>query len=59
MVESKKWYLSKGFWLGVVIAAGGIAEYIANLPPEASIPAIVSGVMVIIVRLVTNQPITK
>ena len=53
----KNWYLSKQVWLGVLIVAGGIAEYIAGLPAGASIPTIISGCLTIIVRFLTNTTI--
>ena len=46
---------SKTVWLGVLIVAGGIAEYIAGLPAEASIPTIIAGCLSIIVRFLTND----
>ena len=39
----------------VLIVAGGIAEYIAGLPAEASIPTIIAGCLSIIVRFLTND----
>ena len=55
---TKKWYCSKSLWLGVIICAGGVAEYLAGLPAEASISTIIAGVMTVIVRFVTKQPIS-
>ena len=55
----KKWYRSKEVWLGVLIVAGGIAEYIAGLPPGVSIPTMISGVFVVIIRFFTNQGLIK
>ena len=55
----KKWYLSKTLWLGVLIVAGGIAEYIGGLPPGVSVPTIIAGALSIVVRFLTNQPIGK
>ena len=53
----KKWWTSKTLWLGVLIVAGGIAEYIGGLPAETSIPLMVAGILTIIVRFLTKQPI--
>ncbi len=58
-METKKWYASRTLWLGVLIVAGGIAEYIAGLPAGASIPTIIAGCLSIIVRFLTNQPVGK
>ena len=55
----KKWYHSKGFWLGVLIVAGGVAEYIAGMPASASIATIVAGVFAVIIRVVTNKGLIK
>lgn len=55
---SKPWWQSKAVWLGVVIVAGGIAEYIAGLPAGASAATIIAGCLSIITRFLTNQSIT-
>jgi len=54
----KKWWTSKQVWLGVIIVAGGIAEYFAGLPAGASIPTIISGCLTIVIRCLTNSAIT-
>lgn len=54
----KPFWQSKTVWLGVLIVAGGIAEYIAALPTGASIPTIIAGCLTIIVRFLTSQPIS-
>ncbi len=58
-MEVKKWYLSRTLWLGILIVAGGIAEYIAGLPAGASIPTIIAGCLSIVVRFLTSQPVGK
>ncbi len=58
-MESKKWYLSKGVWLGVVVCLGGIAELLLNLSPEASYTTMVVGILQIVIRAITNQPISR
>ena len=55
----KKWYWSKGFWLGVLITLGGIGEFLAALPPEVSILTIIAGVGVIVIRFLTKEGIIK
>ena len=56
-MNTKPWYKSKSVILGILIVTGGIAEYIAGLPAEASVPTIIAGICAIIVRFLTNQPI--
>jgi hypothetical protein len=59
MLETKDFWKSKAFWLGVFIAAGGIVELIYGLPAGASVPTIIGGVISIIVRVFfTTEPIT-
>mgnify|MGYP001613372786 CR=1 FL=1 len=58
-MESKKWYTSKTLWLGMLIIAGGIAEYISGLPAGVSISTIVAGALSIVIRFLTNQPVGK
>ena len=55
----KKWYLSKLLWLGVLEIAVGVANYIATLDPGTSISVITAGVLTIVFRIITKQPITK
>ena len=55
----KRWYLSKTVWLGILVVAGGIAEYIAGLPAGVSIPTIIAGVLSIVVRFLTSQPLIR
>ncbi|KKL86225.1 hypothetical protein LCGC14_1946830 [marine sediment metagenome] len=54
-----KWYISKGVWLGVLIIAFGIAEYIAGMPVGVSIPTIVAGCFGVIIRFLTKQGLIK
>ncbi len=56
---NKHWYISKGVWLGVLIIAFGIAEYITGLPPAASIITIIAGCLQVIIRFVTKQGLIK
>lgn len=56
-MNSKAFWQSKIFWLSVVVIAGGIVEFIAGLPSGASIMTILAGVINIIFRFLTNQPI--
>jgi len=55
----KKWYLSKTFWMGIVAIAGGIVEYIYGLPTGVSAATVAGGIVNIVIRFYTNQPIGK
>lgn len=55
----KKWYKSKAVLLGVIMILAAVAEYIAGLPAEATIAQAISGVMTIIVRIVTSKGLLK
>lgn len=55
----KKWYLSRTVWLGIIVVAGGIAEYIAGLPPGVAISTVIAGALGVIVRFLTNTKVTK
>jgi len=58
-IEDKKFWRSKTFWLGVAIIIGGIAEYVSELPAGASFSTIAAGILGIIIRFLTNQPVSK
>ena len=58
-MNGKSWYTSKAFWLGVLITLGGIGEFLAGLPPEASILTMIAGISVIVIRFLTNQGLVK
>ena len=58
-MEAKKWYLSRTVWLNILIVAGGIAEFIGGLPAGASATTIAVGIIGILIRFLTNQPISK
>ena len=56
-MNRKSWYQSKSVWLGVLIVAGGIAEYLAGVPAGAAIGTIVAGCLSVIVRFLTTNSI--
>lgn len=56
---SKKWWKSKTFWLGILMCVAAVAEYLAGLPVGASVVQMISGILTIVVRFVTSQPIGK
>ena len=58
-MNGKPWFKSRTVWLGVLEIAGGIAEFIAGLPAEASAATIVAGIVTIIIRFLTKQPIGR
>lgn len=54
---SKPWWQSKMLWIGILTILGGIAEFIAGLPPSASVATIIAGILNIILRLLPTLPI--
>ncbi len=58
-MEIKKFWTSKLFWLGVIQIAGAGIEFVFNLAPGASIGTLISGILTIIFRFMTNQPVTS
>ena len=56
---AKPWYRSKTIWLSILIVAGGIAEYISGLPAGVSISTTIAGVLGIVIRFLTSQPVGK
>ncbi len=55
----KKWYCSKTLFLGVLVIAFGIAEYIAGMPAGVSIPTIIAGCLGVVIRFLTKQGLIK
>lgn len=55
---SKSWWKSKAIWLSVLLVAGGIGEFLAGVPAGASISTIMAGVLNVIIRVLTTQPIS-
>lgn len=58
-MESKNWWKSKLIWLGVLEIAIGVVNYVATLDPGTSASAVIAGVLTIIFRYVTKQPLAK
>ncbi len=58
-IDWGKTLTSKTVLLGTLMIAAGIAEYIAGLPPAAPLAQIVSGVLAVVVRFVTNDSLLK
>ena len=57
----KKWYLSKTLWFNVVAVAVFIASAFgyADFIPDADVLAIVAAVLNLVLRLVTNDKLTR
>ncbi len=58
-MNSKPWYRSRTVWLGILMVLCSVAEYILGLPVGTSVTQAISGVLTIIIRTITNQPISK
>lgn len=58
-MEKKKWYLSKSVWVGVVGLVGGIlqATGIIAVPITPETVAMILGVIVVVLRMITKEPI--
>ena len=58
-IDWRKTITSKTVWLGILVIAFGIAEYIAGMPAGVSIPTIVAGCLGVVIRFLTNQGLIK
>jgi len=56
-METKSFWKSKLFWLGVIEMIGGVCAFITEQPPETSITAMVAGVITVLLRMMTNKGI--
>ena len=50
---------SKTVWLGVLMCAAAIVEYIIGLPPGTSIAQGIFGALTIIIRFLTNDALIE
>ncbi len=57
MVDVKAWFTSKTVWVAILTVAGGIVEYLVGLPIGVSIGTVLLGIINILLRFSTNQPI--
>ncbi len=57
-METKKWWTSKTYLLAVLTITLGIVEFLLGLPATASVGTIIVGILGIIIRNLTNQPIS-
>jgi hypothetical protein len=55
-VEPKPWYKSRTFWTGVAAVVAGIGLWLET-GELATLLTSVTGLVMIILRIVTNQPI--
>lgn len=53
----KQWYQSKLLWLGVLQIVVAVVEYLAGLPVGTTVVQAVSGILTIVLRLITTQGI--
>lgn len=63
-MNGKQWYQSKTIWIGVLSFLIGLTGLLVPFFKEAvftaaSITALVEGALMIVLRLVTNQPINQ
>lgn len=58
-METKKWYLSKSIWVGVVALVGGIlqATGVIDVPVSAETQVMILGAIAVILRMITNEPV--
>jgi len=57
--EVKKWFTSKTVWIGMLTIMAGIIEYMVGLPEGAAAGTIIIGVVNIVIRFLTRQPLGK
>ncbi len=58
-IDWSKTLTSKTVWLGILTVAIGIIEFLAGVPAGASAATIIVGVLGVIIRFLTNEPIVK
>jgi hypothetical protein len=54
----KDWYKSKLIWLGVLQILVSVSEFIAGVPAGTSVITIISGILTIVLRIVTKQTVS-
>tara|TARA_Y100000310_G_scaffold220623_1_gene222171 strand:- start:2127 stop:2306 length:180 start_codon:yes stop_codon:yes gene_type:complete len=59
MKNSKPWYTSKAVLLGILMILAAVMEYVAGLPVGTTVVQAVSGVLMIVLRIVTKTGVTK
>ena len=56
-MNSKKWYLSKSVWLGVLAIAGAVVQSIASGASWESVTLAAFGSATVVLRSVTKLPL--
>jgi len=62
--STKPWYKSKTFWVGTVILVAGLLsfaqddEWIKQFPQVVKVLGTIGGVLMVVLRFVTKQPIS-
>ena len=56
----KKWYLSKGLWIGFITFVYSILIYVGFVTDQLSPEMITTilGILVVVIRLLTKEPVT-
>ena len=57
-MNTKKWIFSKTIWIGILEIISGLATAIAG-QLEAGIPLTITGIVMIVLRLVTKSGVSK
>ena len=57
-MDSKKWYLSKVLWVNSLAIIGDIILHITNNPLPEGWDIAILGVINMVLRLITRQPVT-
>ena len=58
-MTAKKWWQSRTLWVGVIEIAIAVLTYLAELPPSTTMTAGAAGILTIILRVITKQPIGR
>lgn len=58
-MEKKKWYLSKSVWVGFIGLVGGLLQATGVIAVEwgPETVAMILGIVVVLLRIVTKEPI--
>ncbi len=53
----KKWYQSKGVWLGLITIAASLVQLFTGLVINGEAQGVILGALVVLVRLITKEEI--
>ena len=59
MKEVKSFLKSKTFWFGILTLLGAVITYLVELPVGVTVGTAAVGIINILLRFLTNQPIGK